>query len=599
MLRNRNIAFFIDVDNVGLSSENYDNILAQLDGMGTILMGKIYGAKERKHKDIYQSAEVKGYKVERPMRIKRRGRKDFDSRIFIDVVDAVCKAPAIDAVCVITASCDLVYLYSYLHGKGIKFISSKENEAASAEMVDEIVDLGRVYEIVLPVSKPRTAKPKVKQTVAKTVVKKAVKPVRETVVEQEAKDDNTDELLAEIERLRSLTESQQAEKEAHSKSLEEAKRKAYEEAKRDAEKEAIAKIRAEEEAKKKAEAEKAARDKAIEEARAKAYEEARREAEKEAIAKVKAEEEARKKAEAEAKKTAEEIERIRAEREALEEKEAQTLAKLEKEAKAREEQAEKARQEAIEEARKKAYEEARAKAYEEAKRDAEKEAQAKVNAEAEAKRKAIEEAERIRNEAAARQKAYEEAKAREEELNRKIAELEARRVEEQNAKNDENADELLREIEKLKRLTSETHQLVKEIKEEGAAPRETIVEKIIYEPARAEATAAPAAAYAATAEEVEEEPVEEKQEPVERKVVETTTEVTTTRTPGEPTTRIEVQVPITDENGETTYSAPRAYYVPQNDSTLIRKIEEIQNKADDSDSDELLEEIRKLLEGLD
>lgn len=591
MLRNRNIAFFIDVDNVGLSSENYDNILAQLDGMGTILMGKIYGAKERKHKDIYQSAEVKGYKVERPMRIKRRGRKDFDSRIFIDVVDAVCKAPAIDAVCVITASCDLVYLYSYLHGKGIKIISSEENEAASAEMVDEIVDLGRVYEIVLPVSKPRTAKPKVKQTVAKTVVKKAVKPVRETVAEQEAKDDNTDELLAEIERLRSLTESQQAEKEAHSKSLEEAKRKAYEEAKRDAEKEAIAKIRAEEEAKKKAEAEKAARDRAIEEARAKAYEEARREAEKEAIAKVKAEEEARKKAEAEAKKTAEEIERIRAEREALEEKEAQTLAKLEKEAKAREEQAEKARAKAIEEAR--------AKAYEEARKEAEKEALARVKAEEDAKRKAIEEAERIRAEAEARQKAYEEAKAREEELNKKIAELEARRVEEQNAKNDENADELLREIEKLKRLTSETHQLVKEIKEEGTAPRETIVEKIIYEPARAEATAAPAATYAATAEEVEEEPVEEKQEPVERKVVETTTEVTTTRTPGEPTTRIEVQVPITDENGETTYSAPRAYYIPQNDSTLIRKIEEIRNSADDSDSDELLEEIRKLLEGLD
>lgn len=591
MLRNRNIAFFIDVDNVGLSSENYDNILAQLEGMGTILMGKVYGAKERKHKDIYQSAEVKGYKVERPMRIKRRGRKDFDSRIFIDVVDAVCKAPAIDAVCVITASCDLVYLYSYLHGKGIKIISSEENEAASAEMVDEIVDLGRVYEIVLPVSKPRTAKPKVKQTVAKTVVKKAVKPVRETVAEQEAKDDNTDELLAEIERLRSLTESQQAEKEAHSKSLEEAKRKAYEEAKRDAEKEAIAKIRAEEEAKKKAEAEKAARDKAIEEARAKAYEEARREAEKEAIAKVKAEEEARKKAEAEAKKTAEEIERIRAEREALEEKEAQTLAKLEKEAKAREEQAEKARAKAIEEAR--------AKAYEEARKEAEKEALARVKAEEDAKRKAIEEAERIRAEAEARQKAYEEAKAREEELNKKIAELEARRVEEQNAKNDENADELLREIEKLKRLTSETHQLVKEIKEEGTAPRETIVEKIIYEPARAEATAAPAATYAATAEEVEEEPVEEKQEPVERKVVETTTEVTTTRTPGEPTTRIEVQVPITDENGETTYSAPRAYYIPQNDSTLIRKIEEIRNSADDSDSDELLEEIRKLLEGLD
>ncbi len=587
MLRNRNIAFFIDVDNVGLSSENYDNILAQLEGMGTILMGKVYGAKERKHKSIYQSAEVKGYKVERPMRIKRRGRKDFDSRIFIDVVDAVCKAPAIDAVCVITASCDLVYLYSYLHGKGIKIISSEENEQASAEMVDEIVDLGRVYEIVLAPSKPRTAKPK---TVAKRVAaKKIVKPVRETVVEQVVEqDDNTDELLKEIERLRSITESQQAEREAHSKSLEEAKKKAeaekaahekaiaearqkaYEDAKREAEKEVLAKIKAEEDAKKKAEAEKAARDKAIEEARQKAYEEARKEAEKEAIAK---EEEARKKAEAEAKRRAEEIEKIRAERVALEEKEA----RAEQELKVREEQAARAREKAIEEARQKAYEEAR--------KEAEKEAIAKVKAEEEARKKALE-----------------EAKAREAELKRQIAELEARRVEEQNAKNDENADELLREIEKLKRLTSETHQLVKEIKEEGATPRETIVEKIIYQPAHTASTAS-----AVAAEPVEPEPVavepesdeDDDDEYAERRIVETTTEVKTTTTPAEPTTRVEIQVPITDENGETTYSAPRAYYIPQNDSTLIRKIEEIRKNSDDTDSEELLEEIRRLLEGLD
>lgn len=561
MLRNRNIAFFIDVDNVDLSSDNYDNILAQLEGMGTIMFGKVYGAKERKHKSIYQNAEIKGYRVERPMRIKRRGRKDFDSRIFIDVVDAVCKAPAIDAVCVITASCDLVYLYSYLHGKGIKVISSEENEQASAELVDEIVDLGRVYEIQLPKTQPRAVKSKVKSVASKTVVKKTVRPVREVVVEQSAEqDDNTDELLREIERLRSITEKQQAEREAQSKSIEEAKKRAYEEARKEAEKEVLAKVRAEEEAKKKAEAEKAAREKAIEEARAKAYAEARQEAEKEAIAKVKAEEAARKKAEEEARKTAEEIEKIRAEREALEEKEAEARARAEQAAKARE----------------KAIEEARAKAYEEARKEAEKEAIAKVKAEEEARKKALA-----------------EAKAREEELNRKIAELEARRVEEQDAKNDENAEELLREIEKLKRLTSETHQLVKEIKEEGATPRETIVEKIIYEPAHTASAVASAPTESVEEDERDDVPAQEK------KIVETTTEVKTTVTPAEPTTRIEVQVPVTDENGETTYSAPRAYYIPQNDSTLIRKIEEIRNNSDDSDSEELLEEIRKLLEGLD
>ena len=136
MLRNRNIAFFIDVDNVDLTSENFDSIIAQLEGMGQIYTGKVYGAKERKHKTIYEQSEVKGYKVERPMRMKRRGRRDFDSRIFVDVVDTVCRAPLIDAVCIITASCDLVYLYSYLHGKGIKVISSDENEEASGALVD-------------------------------------------------------------------------------------------------------------------------------------------------------------------------------------------------------------------------------------------------------------------------------------------------------------------------------------------------------------------------------------------------------------------------------------------------------------------------------
>ena len=53
MLRDRNIAFFIDVDNVGLTSEQYGNIIEQLKSMGSILAGKMYGAGERKHKEIY------------------------------------------------------------------------------------------------------------------------------------------------------------------------------------------------------------------------------------------------------------------------------------------------------------------------------------------------------------------------------------------------------------------------------------------------------------------------------------------------------------------------------------------------------------------
>lgn len=187
MLRNRNIAFFIDVDNVGLKNDNYTNVMEQLNGMGTILLGKIYGAGERKHKQIFADAETRGYKIERPMRIKRRGRKDFDPRIFVDVVDAVNHAPAIDAVCIVAQPTDLVYLYSYLHARGIKIIALDNADDASVAFVDEVVDLGIVLELKPPKAAPA------RRSVAKPAA---------TVTETAAPVDRTDELLREIASLR-------------------------------------------------------------------------------------------------------------------------------------------------------------------------------------------------------------------------------------------------------------------------------------------------------------------------------------------------------------------------------------------------------------
>lgn len=158
MLQDRHIAFFIDVDNVSLSSDDYVNIIEQISDMGTILLGKIYGAGERKHKEIYADADAHGYRIERPMRNKRRGRKDFDSRIYVDVVDAVNKAPAIDAVCIVAEPSDMVYLYSYLRSRGIKIITLDNLDEASTALVDEFVDLGRIVRLKFPTAK-QTSKP--------------------------------------------------------------------------------------------------------------------------------------------------------------------------------------------------------------------------------------------------------------------------------------------------------------------------------------------------------------------------------------------------------------------------------------------------------
>lgn len=193
MLRDRNISFFIDVDNVGLKSDNYVNVMEQLNGMGVILSGKIYGAGERKHKEIYADAELHGYRIERPMRVKRRGKKEFDPRIYVDVVDAVARTPAIDAVCVIAQPADMVYLYSYLRSRGIKVIALDNADDASCAFIDEVIDLGIVLELKLP---------------KQTAPAKRPEPARPaTPAEQQPAPadglDRTDELLREIERLRS------------------------------------------------------------------------------------------------------------------------------------------------------------------------------------------------------------------------------------------------------------------------------------------------------------------------------------------------------------------------------------------------------------
>ena len=256
-----------------------------------------------------------------------------------------------------------------------------------------------------------------------------------------------------------------AEEEEKRKKAEEARLKAAEEARKKAEEEARAKAKQEalkkaEEAKKKAEeakrileqAQKAEEEatKRAEENRKRAEEEAKKKAEAEA--KKKAEEEAKKKAEAEAKKKAEAEAKKKAEEEAKKKAEAEARKKAEEEAKKAAEEARKKAEEAmriLEEAKKaeeaalKAAEEARKKAEADAKKAAEEAAKAKAEEE---KRKKAEEEAKKKAEAEAKKKAEEEAKKKaaeelaakaEEEARKKAAEEAAKAEAEAKAKAEE------------------------------------------------------------------------------------------------------------------------------------------------------------------
>ncbi|MBR1955219.1 MAG: NYN domain-containing protein [Clostridia bacterium] len=226
MLKDRNIAFFIDLYNAEVSAQSFNDILAQLEQMGTIISGTIYGATERNHKDVLAQADVCGYTVVRGSR--KRGRKAFDHRIIVDVVDKINHSIGIDTVCIVAFPSDMVYLYAYIRERGIKVISLNNCDEATMALVDETVDTGKVETIKLP---KFPVQPKVAPVVAPVIeepvaeeplapVEVAIEePVEEPVVETPAEPAPTpaeptvsaevsrmDQLLKEIDRLRAEVE---------------------------------------------------------------------------------------------------------------------------------------------------------------------------------------------------------------------------------------------------------------------------------------------------------------------------------------------------------------------------------------------------------
>lgn len=194
MLQNRHIAAFIDVNNMALETDHYENVLNQLNEWGEIVSATLYNVTDKKHKKIIADAESRGYTIQRAPQGKRFVKKSFDNRIFVDVVDAINLARVIDTVCIVAAPADMLYLYSYLRNRGIKIAACDNTDENSLALVSEVVDLGKVLEI----------KPQVKKTVGKPYAPETKQVVPEDV-KQEL--DRTDELLKEINRLRADAET--------------------------------------------------------------------------------------------------------------------------------------------------------------------------------------------------------------------------------------------------------------------------------------------------------------------------------------------------------------------------------------------------------
>ena len=195
MLRNKKIAAFIDVDNAVLEMTHYENVLSQLNEMGQIVCATVYGANEKKHKKIIEHALDNGYAMQYPARGRRRVKKVFDNRILVDVAALVTQNRSIDAVAIVSAPTDMVYLYGYLRRMGIAIIACENPDENSQALIDAVLDLGKVQEIKLP-KKPAPKK-------SAPAPQKPVEPAKPV------EDDKTEQLLREIEKLQQGYKEQQ------------------------------------------------------------------------------------------------------------------------------------------------------------------------------------------------------------------------------------------------------------------------------------------------------------------------------------------------------------------------------------------------------
>lgn len=181
MENTKKIALLVDVDNVKISSEAFNELYKKLNSYGELVYCKFYGYNDRKH--IYLSDVITkfGYETAPFMRFKKRF-SQLDSRILVDAVALNYTKPEINTFCIVAGDGDLIPLLVELKSSGKTLIDiNTPYQEQNTHMFDQHLYISAMEDDA-ETYRPKTTKV-VKQKVTKTVrvekPKKIVKPVVE------------------------------------------------------------------------------------------------------------------------------------------------------------------------------------------------------------------------------------------------------------------------------------------------------------------------------------------------------------------------------------------------------------------------------------
>ncbi len=213
-MKERKIALLLDVDNVKIGAEAFEELYEELLQMGDVVYCKFYGYNDRKHIYLSEVITKYGYETAPFMRFKKRF-SQLDTRIIVDAVRLCYTKPEIDTYCIVAGEGDLIPLLVELKSSGKTVVDvNTEYQEMNYHMFDEHITVSKINvasDAYTSKGKKTTITKKAKTTTKKTstpssskvttttTTKTYNKPAKEEYYEETAYDnDQLSEMLKDI-----------------------------------------------------------------------------------------------------------------------------------------------------------------------------------------------------------------------------------------------------------------------------------------------------------------------------------------------------------------------------------------------------------------
>lgn len=175
MVENKKIALLVDVDNVKIGGEAFNELYAKLSEIGEVVYCKFYGYNDRKHIYLSEAITKYGYETAPFMRNKKRF-SQLDIRIVVDAIKLNYTKPEINTYCIVAGDGDLIPLLVELKTSGRTLIDiNTPYQELNYHLFDAHINLSAMGLEV------ETYKPKTKKVITKKVAPAPAKPVSKLV----------------------------------------------------------------------------------------------------------------------------------------------------------------------------------------------------------------------------------------------------------------------------------------------------------------------------------------------------------------------------------------------------------------------------------